>query len=433
MSSKIGLVWFKNDLRLHDNEVLVSALNLCDKIIPIFIVDDRWSASTIFGFKKTGTFRMRFIAESVQALKKNLETFGSTLYILEGKPERIIPELIIKHKVTDIFTKQEFGTDECDILIKINKLCTMFRIPIHTYNTSTLLDLETFSTNEISLDKFSDFAGLVASSGFPLRKLFTIPETIPTLNIPVSDTSNIFERILQEEYNHNVNSAFLFSGGEKNALNRVHAYFWKNKSVLEFKENKNSILGTEYSSKLSPWISQGCLSARFLYDEILKLKQQHPNNDAADALIAELLWRDYFYINFNKYGAKFFRQGGVHNKFLICTRDYQHLDNWIKAVTDNDYINANMQEIALTGWMSKPGRKHVVNYLSKQLLVDWRLGAAYFESQLLDYDVCINYGNWSMFVGVGPDKSLLGEKQDYTLLEKNITDACEHKEVWLNR
>ncbi|MEL0186501.1 MAG: FAD-binding domain-containing protein, partial [Flavobacteriaceae bacterium] len=67
------------------------------------------------------------------------------------------------------------------------------------------------------------------------------------------------------------------------------------------------------------------------------------------------------------------------------------------------FVNANMLELKHTGWMSNRGRQNVASYLSKENNIDWRWGAKYFESKLIDYDVHSNYGNWMYVSGVGND------------------------------
>ncbi|RZL61701.1 MAG: deoxyribodipyrimidine photo-lyase, partial [Pedobacter sp.] len=92
MSKKI-LVWFRNDLRLHDNEMLVEAIAKSDSILPVYIVDPRIFEETKYGTLKTGSIRAQFILESVGALRNSLKQIGGNLLIAKGEPEEIIPAL----------------------------------------------------------------------------------------------------------------------------------------------------------------------------------------------------------------------------------------------------------------------------------------------------------------------------------------------------
>ncbi len=95
--------------------------------------------------------------------------------------------------------------------------------------------------------------------------------------------------------------------------------------------------------------------------------------------------------------------GGLQDRSVPAGRSKELLHQWIEGRTPNDFVNANMLELAHTGWMSNRGRQNVASYWSRELQQDWRVGASYFESMLLDYDVHSNWGNWMYNSGVGND------------------------------
>ena len=91
------------------------------------------------------------------------------------------------------------------------------------------------------------------------------------------------------------------------------------------------------------------------------------------------------------------------NEVQINDTNSLNLEAWINGKTGVDFVDANMIELKLTGFMSNRGRQNVASYFCNDLKLDWRLGAAYFEQQLIDYDVCSNWGNWAYLAGVGND------------------------------
>ena len=97
------------------------------------------------------------------------------------------------------------------------------------------------------------------------------------------------------------------------------------------------------------------------------------------------------------------RVGGILDKNYKWIHDKKLFENWINGKTPEPFVNANMLELKHTGWMSNRGRQNVASYLSKENNIDWRWGAKYFESKLIDYDVHSNYGNWMYVSGVGND------------------------------
>ena len=164
------------------------------------------------------------------------------------------------------------------------------------------------------------------------------------------------------------------------------------------------MIGTDYSSKFSPWLANGCLSPREIYYELKKYEEKFGANESTYWLVFELSWRDYFRFMMKKHRHQFFLQTGIKPTDSPTNHNNQELLNqWINGNTGADFIDANMIELKLTGFMSNRGRQNVASYLCNDLKIDWRYGAAYFEQQLIDYDVCSNWGNWAYLAGVGND------------------------------
>jgi deoxyribodipyrimidine photo-lyase len=104
-----------------------------------------------------------------------------------------------------------------------------------------------------------------------------------------------------------------------------------------------------------------------------------------------------------KYHCELFFSQGPKRKTKDHTDNYELLHRWINGETGSEFVDANMNELRLTGFMSNRGRQITASYLVNDLKVKWLMGAAYFESLLIDYDVCSNYGNWAYIAGVGND------------------------------
>jgi deoxyribodipyrimidine photo-lyase len=120
-------------------------------------------------------------------------------------------------------------------------------------------------------------------------------------------------------------------------------------------------------------------------------------------LIFELIWRDYFKFIALKHGNGIFKLSGIKEETFEWSTDQQKFNAWAEAKTGIPFIDANMRELNSTGFMSNRGRQNVASFLVKELQLDWRMGAEYFESKLIDYDVASNYGNWMYIAGVGND------------------------------
>lgn len=163
------------------------------------------------------------------------------------------------------------------------------------------------------------------------------------------------------------------------------------------------MLGADYSSKFSPWLANGCLSPRYIYEEVQKYEEKRIKNNSTYWLIFELLWRDYFRFISAKHGNKIFYQSGLQGVDIPWKEDQERFKLWQEGNTGYPLVDGNMRELAATGFMSNRGRQNVASFLTKNLGINWIMGAEWFESLLIDYDVCSNYGNWNYTAGVGND------------------------------
>lgn len=130
-----------------------------------------------------------------------------------------------------------------------------------------------------------------------------------------------------------------------------------------------------------------------------------------------------------KHGNKIFKLKGILNKQYSWSTNQNQINDWINGKTNSDFVNANMIELMETGWMSNRGRQNVASYFAKELKLDWRIGAAYFESFLIDYDVHSNYGNWMYVSGVGNDPR--DRNFDVKFQADNYDSNGKFRKLWL--
>ncbi|MEM1028333.1 MAG: DASH family cryptochrome, partial [Planctomycetota bacterium] len=194
-----------------------------------------------------------------------------------------------------------------------------------------------------------------------------------------------------------------FVGGESAGLERLRQWVFEGDHLRRYKETRNGMLGEAYSSKFSPWLALGCLSPRLVVQETLRYESERTANDSTYWLRFELLWREFFRLYLLKHGSKLFHREGPADRPLDYANRPQHFEAWTSGTTGVPMVDANLRELAATGFMSNRGRQNVASFLTKNLDVDWRWGARWFESQLLDYDVASNWGNWAYAAGVGAD------------------------------
>jgi deoxyribodipyrimidine photo-lyase len=403
-SYQTALVWFRNDLRLQDNETLLRAKESSKILIPIYIFDERHFGTTRFGFKKTGAFRAKFLLESVADLKQLLQDLGGDLVLRVGKPEILIPELAQEVSAEAVYFSEESTDEELTVERHLKRALHERAIKFHTFWQSTL-----YHKNELPFsierlpDVFTTFRKQVEKLSkvrptFPTpKKLNPLPSEVLVGQLPT------LARFGLSEPCQDARAVLTFKGGEREALKRLDEYLWKSDSLRCYKETRNGLLGANYSSKFSAWLANGAISPRTIYEAVKRYEHERIANDSTYWLIFELIWRDYFRFISLKYGNRIFKKYGIKNQPVAWSQDEAKFQAWAEGKTGVPFIDANMRELSATGFMSNRGRQNVASFLVKDLKVDWRMGAEWFESLLIDYDVASNYGNWNYVAGIGND------------------------------
>lgn len=399
---KTAIIWFKTDLRLHDNETLVKAIEQNDQVIPVYCFDERHFDNTVGGFRKTGDFRTQFMLDSVNDLQENLKKKGSNLLIVIGKPEIELPKLVQTYNVHQVFAKKEVAYEEKVTELMVEKALWKNKCVLKTYSTSTLYNASDlpFPIRDIP-DMFTAFRKKVEKES-QIRSVFAVPDSIKSPVLPTIELPSLQQLNAQEVIQDN-RAALIFKGGETAALQRLKHYFEDSHSISTYKTTRNGLIGPDYSSKLSAWLALGCISPKYIYHQLKQYEKLFVANESTYWLYFELLWRDYFRFMFKKHQTAFFQKKGFQDKPITTQLNQELVDKWINGKTGQDFVDANMIELKLTGFMSNRGRQNVASYFCHDLKLDWRIGARYFEEQLIDYDVCSNWGNWAYLAGVGND------------------------------
>ncbi|XP_071795884.1 cryptochrome DASH-like [Asterias amurensis] len=407
MSTKLKTIicLLRNDLRYHDNEVLHWAHLNADFVIPLYCLDPRhYSGTWHYSFPKTGPHRLKFLLQTLHDLKDSLKSVGSELVVSRGEPEKVITNLISqlgKENVKAVALQQEATREETDVERAVEKSC---QVPVHKVWGSTLYHKEDIPFRIPQLPNvFTEFRKRTENQS-RVRPTLSMPSRLKPLPTGV-DPGYIptMEEYGMKEPAQDPRSAFPYGGGERQALARIQHYFWDHDYIASYKETRNGLIGPDYSTKFSSWLALGCLSPRKIYEEIKRYEKERKTNQSTYWVIFELLWRDYFKFVALKFGDRLFYLSGLLGKHREWQENQKLFDAWREGKTGVPFVDANMRELATTGFMSNRGRQNVASFLTKDLKLDWRLGAEWFEHLLIDHDVCSNYGNWLYCAGVGTD------------------------------
>jgi deoxyribodipyrimidine photo-lyase len=398
-----SIVWFRSDLRLLDNVALHEATQKSARVYAVYCFDPRQFTETEIGICKTGPYRAQFLLESVADLRENLRKRGGDLIVRQGIAENVIAQLARETGATAVFASKEATHEESAVEASLEKLLNAQGVELNLVWQSTLLHIDDIPWPIKNVpDIFSQFRK-EAERSVAVRPVVPAPEQ---LNAPsevcVGDIPSLDDLGL-EAVPADPRGVLDYQGGETAGLRRLHAYLWDTDALATYKETRNGLLGANYSSKFSAWLANGSLSPRVIYQEVKAYEAERTKNKSTYWMIFELLWRDYFRFIAKKYGNHIFRVGGIKQEDPYLRDDFGAFEKWKSGRTGVPFIDANMREINATGFMSNRGRQNVASFLVKDLKVNWTWGAAYFESLLIDYDVCSNWCNWNYVAGVGND------------------------------
>jgi deoxyribodipyrimidine photo-lyase len=396
MSERIILVWFRNDLRVHDNEILLDAVRKADKVLPVYCFDPFYFTKSASGDSKTGNFRARFLLEAVADLRKNLQSLGSELIIRKGNPAEILPELALEYEVNEVYHHREVAYEETAISEQVETALWKIKLNLKHFIGHTLYHKEDlpFPIKDIP-DSFSTFKKKIERES-NVRPCIDTPAQISTPiitnagELPALNDLGLSEPIDDPRASHQ------FMGGETEALQQLERYFTY---TIPAASKNTKTCSTSVSSNLSPWITLGCISLRQVYWEVTKHDENTNHNDP---LILELLWRDYFRFMFKKHGQKFIDAAKGDTPELAANH-VELFEKWKNGDTGSPLIDAIMHELNATGYINNYSRQIVAGYLVNTLKADWTKGAKYFEEKLIDYSPASNWGNWAFVAGINND------------------------------
>eukprot|EP01052_Picozoa_sp_SAG31_P018622 SAG31_NODE_1325_length_8781_cov_5.940221_6_plen_456_part_00 len=416
-------------------------------VLPLYCFDStHFSRSDLgfegwgFGSPKISHRRARFVLDSVLGLKSRLRSIGSDLLVKIGRPDEVLPAVLSDLGVHDdaepplVIGTREVGTEEQ--LVERAVAAAIAAPPLHGelqlhWNASSLYHVDDLAFGLChgieSLpqlpDNFTAFRAAVtreckiraplpalaggalgscAAEGNPkLHTQFQFEPTVQQLPWPSLQAAEAARAgATRPARPADGPSAFRWRGGEETGLARVERYLFGSNCVATYQETRNGLLGADYSSKMAPWLACGALSPRYVSARLAEYEKTVVQNESTRWVRYELTWRDFFRFFALKHGRRLFQLRGTDPK-LSAERaakiqpwrtDCQLAEAWRQGQCGVPFVDANMRELAATGWMSNRGRQNVASFLVYELQLDWRIGAEHFEHMLLDYDCASNWG-----------------------------------------
>jgi len=394
MKAKNSLVWFKNDLRLHDNEMLCKAIAENASLVFLYVIDERVFKQLPLGFKKAGANRALFLKQSLENLQSNLESIGGHLLIEFGIAEEIVSAVSEKFNCTTIYAEEEYAWEELQVLKRLKEnLGDKTQLDLIWGKTLYHKDDIPFTIDKIPLT--SKAYRIPTGKQTAVRAPFLAPAKVTSIENVVSKPFPEFEIFGISEAEIKAVTPYV-KGGETAGLERLHEYTFETEQLTSYRWTRNRSLGMNYSSKFSPYLALGCVSPRIIYQKVKQYEELVKKNQSTWWLVFELVWRDYFTFKGMRMGTQIFKTSGFRNKTMEFTNNKDLFKRWCDGTTGIPFIDAHMRQLNQTGYMSNRGRVNCASFLVHDYKIDWTWGAAYFESKLIDYDVSANWMNWHM-------------------------------------
>ncbi|KRG36998.1 DASH family cryptochrome [Psychrobacter sp. P11G3] len=415
--NNVTLVLFNNDLRVADNATLLKASEISTdgKLLLVYassltdILDDK-DHYDAYRYEAMGQARQQFLHESLADLNASLIQRGNRLLYLQKGDEALdvftqLSDLIAQQRVTDICISQTADYNQNKVYDFLQAKHPQIRWHIET--AATLFDELPLNDLPKSFTQFrkkieADYDLLHAAQDIAIC---ATPERLALIPESLVDRCEYFFKAGEDNaqaISQQKQQAPNFKGGESNGLNHLNSYF-NSDAPSTYKITRNALDEWTHSTKFSAWLANGSLSVNTVLNRLRRYERDVIANESTYWIWFELLWREYFYWYAVTHQQKLFWFKGIGQHTPSTQLDQKKLEQWRNGDTAYPIVNACMNQLRTTGYMSNRGRQLVASCFIHELGLDWRYGAAYFEQQLIDYDVASNWGNWQYLAGVGAD------------------------------
>lgn len=386
MDTNSTVLWFRNDLRVDDNPALNFALEQGCTQAYFLSTKQQWQQHLVAPIK------IDFINRHLALLKEQLSTIGIELTIVETNTFQgqvdFIKQQLVTGALTTLVVNSELELNEQKRDAEIKRLLLDNNAEMVSFESDTILPKGAVLNKQ----------GRMFHVFTPFKKAWLQHVTfgvLPTIN-----------SISLRKYGHTVKSGELSDKWPlaNDYLTDVLPNFLKNK-VPDYQEYRD-FPAIKATSGLSPYLAIGAISAKRVLQELLNC---YPNICAETgsqefSWLNELIWRE-FYRNLLFHYPALIKGTSFNSKYnaLLWPERAQQFTLWTQGKTGYPIIDAAMKQLTQTGWMHNRLRMVTASFLTKNLLVNWRLGEAFFMQHLIDGDFAANNGGWQWSAGTGCD------------------------------
>jgi deoxyribodipyrimidine photo-lyase len=375
MENRVNIFWFRRDLRLEDNVGLYHALSSNHPVVPIFIFDPL----ILDKLENKADRRVSFIHNALQEIQKNLMKENSSLCVLYKTPEEVFRFLLTKYNIEKVFTNHDYEPYAKERDEKISSFLHTTGIEILTYKDQVI-----FEKTEVVKDDGKPYTVFTPYS----KKWKSLLTDKSFLNLPS-------QKLIAQFYKQAPQPIPSLQEMGFTATDKTFPSHLLQEDLIQHYAERRDFPGLQGTSKLGVHLRFGTISIRKVAAKALAL---------SPVFLSELIWRDFYHMilfNFPHVGhGKAFKPAYDTIEWRIDEGEFK---KWCDGQTGYPIVDAGMRELNETGFMHNRVRMIVASFLCKHLLLDWRLGEAYFAEKLLDFDLAANNGGWQWAAGSGCD------------------------------
>lgn len=375
MKEAISIHWFRRDLRLQDNHALSKALQSGKPVLCIFIFDKL----ILDKLSDKSDKRLTFIHTCLSSIHAHLKEMGSGLKTYYGEPLQVWQEIINEYKVDGVFCNRDYEPYAQQRDRSVHELLQKHSIVMHGYKDHVI-----FEKSEVVKDDGKPYTVFTPYSKKWKSKL-------------TSDSFHTFESMPKQGQLCTYPAEDLISlesMGMKAADSVQYPESTLSEEVIRNYHQTRDLPHLRGTTRLSLHLRFGTLSVRKLAKTGMALNEKWLN---------ELIWRDFYQMilyHFPQTIDKAFKPAYDRIPWRNAPDEFAA---WCQGKTGYPIVDAGMRELNSTGFMHNRVRMIVASFLTKHLLIDWRLGERYFASQLLDFDLASNVGGWQWAASCGCD------------------------------
>jgi deoxyribodipyrimidine photo-lyase len=406
-----SIVWFRNDLRLADNPALIAALGSGHPVVPVYVLDEETD-----GVRLPGAAARWWLHHSLQSLDAFLHGLGSRLILRRGPAEQVIAALAAECDARTVYWNRVYDQGSRERDTRLKQALSQRGVAAESLKANLLF--EPWEVKTLAGDPFKVFTAFwracrsLPSPGQPLPA----PKRLPAPEIwPASDRLAAW-RLPPSAPDWSGGLGASWAPGEAGAIARLMAFL--DEAMARYREARD-MPAADATSRLSPHIAFGEISAR----QIWRAATARGHSASTEKFLAELGWREFAYhllFHFGDLGQRNFRS---EFDAFPWSDDGTAIEAWRRGRTGYPIVDAGMRQLWTTGWMHNRVRMIVASFLTKDLLIDWRVGERWFWDTLVDADPANNAAGWQWVAGSGADAQpyfrifnpvLQGEKFDPT-------------------